>query len=72
MSTLVSQMTKDELIEIIEAIVERKLLEILNTLDEEVTLKQAVRERLLRQKQMVKDGERGQSFDAVVQQLGLG
>jgi hypothetical protein len=67
MSTLVAQMTKDELIEIVETIIERKLLEILSTFDEEVNLKQAVR-----QKQMVKDGERGQSFDAVVQQLGLG
>jgi restriction endonuclease S subunit len=72
MSTLVAQMTKDELIEVIETIIERKLLEILSTFDEEVNLKQTVRERLLRQKQMVKDGERGQSFDAVVQQLGLG
>lgn len=72
MSTLVAQMTKDELIEIIETIIERKLLQILNTLDEEVNLKQTVGDRLLRQKQMVNNGERGQSFDAVVQQLGLG
>lgn len=38
---------------------------IFSTLDEERSnLKQAIRERLLRQKQMVDEGERGQSFNA--------
>ncbi len=72
MTTLVAQMTKDELIEVIESIIERKLFEIFTGFEEEVELKQSVRDRLLRQKRMVAQGERGQSFDSVVQQLGLG
>ncbi len=72
MATLVAQMTKDELIEIIETIIEQKFLEFFGDLDEEGEIKQVVRDRLLRQKQMVAQGERGESFEAVVQQLGLG
>ena len=72
MTTLVAQMTKDELIEVIESIVDQRLLEIFDDLDEEMELKQSVRDRLLRQKQRVAKGERGQSFKAIVQQLGLG
>jgi len=60
MSTLVTQMTKDELIEVIETVIERKLIELFGALDEETELKQAVRNRLLHQKQMVDEGERGQ------------
>ncbi len=72
MATLVAQMTKDELIEIIETIIEQKFLEFFGDLDEEAEIKQVVRDRLLRQKQMVAQGERGESFEAIVQQLGLG
>ncbi len=72
MATLVAQMTKDELIEIIETIIEQKFLEFFGDLDEDGEIKQVVRDRLLRQKQMVAQGERGESFEAIVQQLGLG
>lgn len=71
MVTLVSQMTKEELIEIIEAAVERKLLELLADVDEG-DLKEAVRTRLLHQKERVAQGERGEAFEDVVRQLDLG
>ncbi len=71
METLVSQMTKEELIEIIEAAVERKLLELLADVDEG-DLKEAVRTRLLHQKERVAQGERGEAFEDVVRQLDLG
>ncbi len=67
MTTLVAQMTKDELVELIETTIEQKLIEILHNLDDEVDLKQAVRERLLHQRQQLLNGERGQSFEEVVQ-----
>lgn len=72
MSALVAEMTKEELIETIEAVIERKLLELFTDFDDEGVLKQAVYDRLLRQKQAVDNGERGLPFDVVIQQLGLG
>lgn len=71
MATTVAQMSKDELREMIEASVERKLLEILGDPDEGLEIRKSVRERLLRQKQAVAAGERGQPFEDVVSQLGL-
>ncbi|HEY83773.1 MAG TPA: hypothetical protein G4N96_01480 [Chloroflexi bacterium] len=71
MATLVAQMTKDELVKIIETTIEQKFINLFGDLDEEVEIKQVVRDRLLRQKQMVAQGERGEPFDAIVQRLGL-
>ena len=71
MVTTVAQMSKDELREMIEASVERKLLEILGDPDEGLEIRKSVRARLLRQKKAVAAGERGQPFEDVVQQLGL-
>lgn len=67
METLVAEMTKEELIQTIESVMERKLLELLG--DGEVRAE--VEERLMRQQAMVAQGERGRAFDDVVQQLGL-
>lgn len=71
MSTLVAQMTKEELIQFIESVIERKLLEIFEDPDD-AELKQEVRERLLRQQEKVTQGERGHAFDDIIQQLDLG
>jgi len=65
-------MSKDELREMIEASVERKLLEILGDPDEGLEIRESVRERLLRQKQAVTAGERGQPLEDAVRQLGFG
>lgn len=70
MDTTVSQMTKDELREMIETTVEQKLLELLGDPDEGLPIRKSVRDRLLRQKQAVAQGERGEAFEDVVRQLG--
>ena len=44
MDTLVSQMTKEELVQIIESVVERKLLELFDNFDDTTELKAEVRE----------------------------
>jgi hypothetical protein len=71
MSDMVAQMTRDELRELIEASVEIKLRELLGDPDEGLEIRKAVRERLLRQRRAVADGERGEPLDVVVQRLGL-
>jgi len=71
MATTVAQMTKNELIEVIETVVEQKLLELLGDPDEGLPIRKSVRDRLLRQKQAVAGGERGEPFADVVRRLGL-
>jgi len=70
MATIV-EMTKDELKEMIETIIEQKLLELLGDPDKGLSLRKAVQDRLLRQKQAVESGERGEPFEDVVRRLGL-
>jgi hypothetical protein len=67
----VAQMTKDELREIIETIIEQKLLELVGDPDEGLPLRKTIRNRLLRQKEAVARGERGEPFEEAVQRLGL-
>jgi len=64
-------MTKDELREMIETIVEQKLLELLGDPDEGLPIRKAIRDRLLRQKEAVAGGERGEPFEEVTRRLGL-
>jgi len=71
MVTTVAQMTKDELVEVIETVVEQKLLELLGDPDEGLPIRKSVRDRLLRQKQAVAAGERGEPFADVVRRLAL-
>jgi hypothetical protein len=67
----IAEMTKEELREMIETIIEQKLLELLGDPDEGLPIRKALRDRLLRQKQAVVRGERGEPFEDVVQRLGL-
>ena len=67
----VAEMTKEELREIIEITIEQKLLELLGDPDEGLPIREAIRERLLRQKQAAASGERGEPFEDVVRRLGL-
>ena len=71
MATMVSNMTKNELREMIEAVIEQKLLELLGDPDEGLPIRKSVHDRLLRQKQIVAGGERGEPFEEVVHRLGL-
>jgi hypothetical protein len=69
MATKVSEMTTTELKEMIEMIIEQKLIELLGDPDEGLSLRKSVRERLLRQKRAVAEGERGVPLEEVVRQL---
>jgi hypothetical protein len=70
-TTTVAQMSKDELQEMLEMLIEQKLIEILGDPDEGLEIRKLVRTRLLRQRQATAAGERGRAFEQVVQQLGL-
>ncbi len=67
----VAQMTRDELREMIETIIEEKLLEVLGDPDEGLPIRKTIRERLLRQKEAVASGERGEPFEEVIRRLGV-
>jgi len=67
----VAEMTKDDFREMIEAIVEQKLLDLLGDPDEGLPIREKVRDRLLRQKQAVASGERGEPFEDVIRRLHL-
>ncbi|MGB9776519.1 MAG: hypothetical protein ACPLYD_01150 [Anaerolineae bacterium] len=71
MAVTVAQMTRSELREMIERIVEEKLLELLGDPDEGLQFRKSVRERLLRQRKAVAAGERGELLEEVVARLGL-
>ena len=70
-STSLIEMTTNELREMIEAIIEKKLVELLGDPDERLPIRKAFRERLLSQIQAVANGERGEPFEDVVRRLGL-
>jgi hypothetical protein len=71
MATRVTQMTQDELREMIGSAIEQKLLELLGDPDEGLSLRKRVKNRLLRQKKAVASGKRGEPFIDVVRRLGL-
>jgi len=71
MATKVAHMTKDELREMIEGTIEQKLLELLGDPDEGLPLRKQIHDRLLRQRQAVAAGERGEPFKDVIRRLGL-
>ena len=72
MAATVAQMTRSELREMISAVVERKLLELLGDPDDRLPLRKSVRDRLVRQRQAVANGLRGQPLDRIVREAGLG
>jgi len=64
-------MTKEELREMIETVIEEKLLELLGDPDEGLPIQKTVRDRLLRQREEVASGERGEPFEEVTRRLGI-
>jgi predicted short-subunit dehydrogenase-like oxidoreductase (DUF2520 family) len=70
MSVKVSQMTVDELRELIGAVVEEKLRALLDD-EDNLELTDKLQKRLLRQKKEVENGERGEALEDVVARLGL-
>ena len=55
----------------IDRAVEEKLISLLGDPDEKLTLKDSLRNRLLRQKKAVAKGQRGEDFDRLVKRLRL-
>ncbi|MBI1924895.1 hypothetical protein HYR99_11685 [Candidatus Poribacteria bacterium] len=71
MATTVAHMTQEELKEMLENLIEQKLLEMLEDPDEGLKIRKPVRDRLLCQRQAVASGERGEPFEDVVRRFGL-
>ncbi len=71
MTETIAAMTKEELATLVEATVERKLIELLGDPDEGLEISEPVRTRLLQQKQAVATGERERPFDDVIRGMGL-
>jgi hypothetical protein len=71
MAATVAEMSEGELRHMIEDIVERKLLELLGDPDEGLAIRKPLRDRLLRQRQKVARGERGEPFEDAVRRAGL-
>ena len=71
MATTVSDLSTEQLRELIENTVEQKLFELLGDPDEGLELKAAVRPRLLQQQSDVAAGERGESLEDVARRLGV-
>jgi hypothetical protein len=63
MSATVAHMTKDELQELIGAVVEQKLVELFGDPDEGLPLKKTMRDRLVRQMAAVARGECGKRLE---------
>ena len=71
MIATVAQMTKKEFSELIEGVVERKLIELIGDPDEGLKLSAVIQARLLRQRSRVRAGERGESLAGIAEKLGL-
>jgi len=69
--TTVTEMTKEEFREMLETLIEEKLLELLGDPDEGLPIRKTVRDRLLRQRKAVASGERGEPFEEVTRRLGI-
>ena len=71
MAKTVADMTAMELRQLVSSVVEEKLIQLLGDPDEGLALRENVRKRLLRQKQAVSRGERGEPLEAVARRLKL-
>ncbi|MBI4287580.1 MAG: hypothetical protein HY671_04005 [Chloroflexi bacterium] len=71
MANTVAQMTTDELREMLEMLIEQKLVELIGDPDNGLKVKEELRRRLLRQRRAVGAGERGEAFEDVTRRLGI-
>lgn len=71
MAELVSQMTKEDLREIISDVLDEKLMELFGDPDEGLILRDEVREFLLRQREVIARGEFGKPLEDVAKELGM-
>jgi hypothetical protein len=71
MSSKVAELTTDELREIIESSIERKLTEIFGDPDAGLEIRDSLREQLARQEEDFQSGKRGKPLADVIKRLGL-
>jgi hypothetical protein len=71
MSSTVAEMSPDELREIIESSIERKLNEFFSDPDAGLEIKESLRQQLLRQEADFDHGNRGKPLADVIERLGL-
>ena len=71
MSIRVSQMTDVELRQMIGDVIEEKLPALPGDSEDDLEFNEKLRGRLERQTEAIKNGERGEDFEAVVARLGL-
>ena len=71
MSSKVAELTTDELREIIESSIERKLTEMFGDPDAGLEIRDSVREQLERQTEDFKNGKRGKPLDDVIKSTEL-
>ena len=71
MPKTVAEMTAEELKELVGFAVEQKLVELFGDPDDGLVIREPVRKRLLRQKEAVAHGARGEPFDDIVSRLKL-
>lgn len=69
MSDTIAQMSTKEFQKFLEGIIEKKLYELLGDPDEGLEIRKKIKNRLLQQREAIKNGERGESFETVVRQL---
>jgi len=72
MATKLADMTREEFSEIVEEIVERKLMDLLDDPDSGQEIQETLTQRLVQQKAAVANGERGTALSDVLAQLNLG
>ncbi|MGA9531518.1 MAG: hypothetical protein WBR18_02275 [Anaerolineales bacterium] len=71
MSETVGDMTREELRQMLDAIVEQRLMDLLGDPDEGLELRAELRRRLLEQQEEVAAGERGRSLEDIKQELEI-
>lgn len=71
MAAKVAELTTDELREIIESSIERKLTEMFGDPDAGLELQDSLRQQLARQEEDFRNGKRGKPLDVVIKRLEL-
>jgi hypothetical protein len=71
MAKTVAEMTANELKDMVEDLIEEKLIQMLGDPDEGFDLQESLRDRLRAQKQAVAAGNRGEPFEDLARRLGL-
>lgn len=64
------KITKEELSQLISSAIEQKLFELLGDPEENLSIRNDLERRLIRQKMLVAKGKRGKKFNDVKRQLG--